>query len=75
MTKATDTLMRASLAYAEAKRAVDEFQGERRGAPFETVCAAWRQSVTDLLRAARVSGAEQGRVASLVEEQAEGEPA
>lgn len=73
MTRSADNLLLASLAYADAKRAVDEFEGERRGAAFEAACAAWRQSVTDLLRAARISGAEQRRIASLVEDVVEGE--
>lgn len=75
MTKAADRLMMAAQAYADAKRAVDEFDGERRGKPFETACASWRQSVVNLLRAASASAAEQARIAKTEAPQDQEEPA
>lgn len=49
-------LKMAAQAYTQAKAAVDEWEGERRGELFEAALLAWRAATTQLTRAARAFG-------------------
>ncbi len=63
MTKAKDNLLLAAQAYADAKRAIDEFEGDRRGEDFAAACRNWREATTGLARAARAAGGVSPRLA------------